>query len=117
MRQIDPALLSAVDLTSQSRSPEYGLITDELRLSLLEAGAVGDVSGHYLDAEGRRIDHPTNETLIVPELADLRAIPQIVLASGGIHKSPVIGAALKAGLGHTLIIDEETGRQLARPAG
>ena len=109
VKKIDFLLLSAVDLTRKSRSVEYGLITDKLRRSLLAAGAVGDICGHYLDSEGRRIDHEINETLLVPELADLVAIPHIVLASGGAQKLPIIRAAIAARLCHTLITDEETG--------
>lgn len=39
-----------------------------------------------------------------------------MLASGGAQKLPIIRAALRAGLGHTLVVDEDTGESLLGPA-
>lgn len=112
IKRVDIALVSAVDLTEQSRTLEYGLITDKLRRSLIKAGAVGDICGHYLDASGQRVDHDINETLIVPKLSDIAAIPHIVLASGGKQKIPIVRAAIAAKLCHTLITDEASAAEL-----
>lgn len=115
--KVDIALLSTVDLTPRSRSVEYGLISEELRQSLLAAGAVGDICGHYLTAEGETVDHGVTDLIVAPSIDDLLAIPHLVLASGGKAKVPIILAAVRRGLAHTLIVDEDAGRDLLKTAG
>lgn len=112
VRKVDVALVSAVDLTPRSRSVEYGLVSEELRQSLLAAGAVGDICGHYLTADGDTIAHEVTDRIVAPPMDDLLAIPHLVLASGGEAKVPVILAALRRGLAHTLIVDENAASEL-----
>ena len=114
VRKVDVALVSAVDLTLQSRSVEYGLVSEELRQSLLAAGAVGDICGHYLTANGDTVAHEVTEHIVAPPIDELLAIPHVVLASGGQAKVPIILAALRRGLAHTLIIDESAADQLLK---
>ena len=105
-RKLDMALLSAIDLSRNSKALEYGVISRDTWRSLRTAGAVGDVCGHYLDADGAAVDHPIARRTINPPLADLRAVRQLVLAAGGAHKAPIILAAIRAHLCHVLITDE-----------
>ena len=107
VRNVTVALVSAVDLTPQSRTLEYGLISDDLRRSLLDAEAVGDICGHYLDADGATVDHEIRDRIVAPPIEDLLAIPHLILASGGRQKAPIIRAALRRGLAHTLVVDEQ----------
>jgi DNA-binding transcriptional regulator LsrR (DeoR family) len=111
---LNMALLSAIDLSGQSKPLEYGVITRETWASLREAGAVGDICGHYLDAHGRPIDHPLTSLVINPPLDDLKCIPELVLAAGGLQKIAIIKAAIRAGLCHALITDEATAAALVR---
>lgn len=112
VRKLDMALLSAVDLSRESKALEYGVISRELRLSLRESGAVGDICGHYLDREGRPVDHPFAERAIHPPLSELRKVPELVLAAGGAQKAPIVRGAIRAGLCHVLITDEAAGTLL-----
>ncbi len=105
-RKLDMALLSAIDLSRESKALEYGVISRDTWRGLRAAGAVGDVCGHYLDAEGAAVDHPIARRTVNPPLTDLRAVRQLVLAAGGAHKAPIIRAALRAQLCHVLITDE-----------
>ena len=105
-RGAERALLSAIDLTEQSKALEYGVISPSIWKSLREAGAVGDIAGHYLDADGRPVKHPIVRRVIHTYLSDLKSIGEIVLAAGGDHKVPIIRAGIKAGLCHILITDE-----------
>lgn len=104
---LDLALLSAIDLSEQSKPLEYGVISRETWQSLRDTGAVGDICGHYLDAEGRSIDHPLTSRVVRPALDDLRSVPELVLAAGGLQKVSIIRAAIRAGLCHILITDED----------
>ncbi|MGU3496739.1 sugar-binding transcriptional regulator [Xanthobacteraceae bacterium A53D] len=106
------ALLSAIDLSSQSKALEYGLIDATLLQSLQEAGAVGDICGHYLDRDGRVVDHPLGARMVHPPLDVLRGVREIVLAAGGPQKVDVIRAAVLAKLCHVLITDECAARAL-----
>ncbi|RPH30209.1 sugar-binding transcriptional regulator [Buttiauxella warmboldiae] len=111
--QLDMALLSAVDLSEQSKALEYGVIDRASRLSLIAAGAVGDICGHYLDAQGKTVIHPLAQRVINPAIADLKKTGQLVLAAGGSHKYAIILAAIRAGLCHVLICDENVAQALA----
>lgn len=105
-RHVDIALLSAIDLSEQSKALEYGVISHEDWHSLQRVGAVGDVCGHYLDAEGRPVNHPLVCRSIHTSMEDLRRIPCCVLAAGGAQKISIIRSALLAGLCDVLITDE-----------
>jgi DNA-binding transcriptional regulator LsrR (DeoR family) len=109
---LDMALLAAIDLSETSKALEYGLINKSLWRSLLSAGAVGDICGHYLDAEGRLIGHDLAARVVNPPLKDLLKVPQIVLAAGGLQKLAIIRAGIRAKLCHVLITDEQVARAL-----
>jgi DNA-binding transcriptional regulator LsrR (DeoR family) len=106
VRNIDRALLSAIDLTDRSKALEYGVISRQDWRSLRDCGAVGDIAGHYLDANGKPISHPLVDRVISADLAQLREIDELILAAGGVHKVPIVRAALRARLAHVLITDE-----------
>nr|WP_244628282.1 sugar-binding transcriptional regulator [Tardiphaga robiniae] len=104
--EVDMALLSATDLSEQSKALEYEVISRDLWRSLREAGAVGDICGHYLDVRGKPVDHPIAARTINPPIEELRKVPELVLAAGGAQKVPIVRGALAAGLCHVLITDE-----------
>jgi DNA-binding transcriptional regulator LsrR (DeoR family) len=112
VRQVDLALLSAIDLSEQSKALEYGVISRALWRSLREHGAVGDICGHYLDADGKLVAHPVADLTINPDFDKLRKISRLVLAAGGKQKVPIVRAAMLAGLCHVLITDEEAAHAL-----
>ncbi|GLR90290.1 sugar-binding transcriptional regulator [Bradyrhizobium iriomotense] len=112
--KLDLALLSAVDLTDQSRALEYGVITRNDWRSLRAAGAVGDICGHYLDADGNVIEHSLTTRVINPSVKSLQAIPLRVLAAGGASKVAIVRAAIRARLCNALITDESAATALVR---
>lgn len=109
---LDLALLSAIDLSERSKPLEYGVIDRETWQSLRDAGAVGDICGHYLDAEGNPVEHPLTARVVRPALGDLLQVSERVLAAGGLQKVAIIRAAICAGLCHVLITDEDAARAL-----
>jgi len=84
---------------------------------LIALGGVGDIIGHVLDANGALVDHPLNDRVIGVSLDDLDDIPNVILAAGGLHKVPVIAAALRRGFVNTLVTDETTAGALLKNAG
>ena len=112
----DLAVLSVGDLSQRSLLIRYGLPADVSAASLRKAGAVGDLIGQFLDADGRPIDHPLNQRVLAPGVTELSRIPTVVVASGGANKSAIIAAVLRARLASVLICDEATASAALRLA-
>lgn len=113
-RQLDVALIPAVDLSKKTRIIDYGVLTKAEARDLKAAGAVGSIGDYYVDADGRLLDHDINaRTLSVP-LQDIARIPHVILAAGGAFKAEIVRAALRARLAHTLITDEAGATALLR---
>ncbi|MBI0537239.1 winged helix-turn-helix transcriptional regulator [Roseomonas sp. KE2513] len=110
IRAVDLALLSLGDLTPRSLLVRHGLPKDVTVEELRAAGAVGDVLGQFLDAQGRTIDHAINERVIGLPSAWLSGVRNVVLAAGGRNKSAVVAAALRGGIPKVLVTDEETAK-------
>ncbi len=108
MRRVDAAIFSAGDMSERSLLIRYALPRDITLSDLAEAGAVGDIAGQMLDANGRLIDHPINRRVIGAALHELRAIPRVILAAAGTHKVPVITAVLRSKVLNVLLTDEHT---------
>ena len=79
---------------------------------LIALGGVGDITGHILNADGDLIDHPVNSRVIGLSLDEMARIKNVILAAGGLHKVPVIAAAIKRGFVDTLVTDENTAKAL-----
>jgi DNA-binding transcriptional regulator LsrR (DeoR family) len=90
----------------------YGIDTPDQVRALQKAGAVGDLLGHFMDADGELIDHPLNRRTIAITLDDLRKIKRVVLVSGGAKKFHVTRAALRGRYPSVLVTDEDTARRL-----
>ena len=116
-KRVDLALVSCGDITKKSTIRRLGLVTDEELRTLKEAGAAGDLLGHYLDAEGQMVDHPLNHRVLALSPADLRQIPKVILTSGGRSKIDIIRGVLRGGFVDVLITDEETAGRLNASEG
>lgn len=104
----DIALVSVgtVDLDSFLYHAGY---SDELGIQGLQRlGAVGDVLGHFFDADGLPVPNPIEERLMALSLDELRDVPTVICAAGGLPKVPSILGALRGGYVSVLITDEET---------
>lgn len=110
IRSADAMAMAAGDMSERSLLVRDGLPADVPVERLIAAGAVGDVLGHMLDAEGRPVRDPLNERVIGVELEDLHAIPDVILAAGGLYKVPILKAVLGLGFVDTFVTDLETAR-------
>jgi DNA-binding transcriptional regulator LsrR (DeoR family) len=111
-RHIDMALVSVGSLAPDSTIRRLQMLGDEEIASLIEAGAVGDCLAHFIDAEGRLLDHAVNQRVIGLAPHELANVPTSILASGGPAKARVMKAVVKAGYLNTVITDEESARRL-----
>jgi deoxyribonucleoside regulator len=98
--QESSALVSAGFMSSQDAS------------QAAELGAVGDVSGMLIDADGLQINSTFSTRVIGLSLSSIKRIRTTVAVAYGNQKVQVIHAAAKAGLINVLITDTSTARDL-----
>jgi DNA-binding transcriptional regulator LsrR (DeoR family) len=113
-RRVDLAIVSVGDVSEESTLFREGLLPRSQLASLIAAGAVGEVLCHFLDPDGRVVDHPVSRRVVAVGLEDLRRLPKVVIAAGGRRKVPAIQAALKATGARVLITEASAARGLLR---
>lgn len=108
----DVVLLSCGGISTLTTSYRTGHVSEAERISLIEAGAVGDVLYNFLDKDGRPVPHPVNERCISVSVDRLSRLSDKVLISGGIEKTLAIRATLKSVKPNTFVTDEATAMRL-----
>ena len=117
-RNADIAYLSVGGLDMEASMAQLGLIGQDDIKTLEKAGAVGDILGYWVDADGEIVDHPLNRCVLAFPPEDLRNIPSVILVTGGLKRVAAIRAALRTGVVNTLVTDEKTAAALCdRPYG
>ncbi len=110
-RKSDLAIVSCGDLTPRTTLHAISSVREQLP-DLRKIGAIGEILGTFLDADGKPVDHPLNYSVIALPPAQLKAIPNSLLISGGLYKAAIIRAILKAGYVNGLVTDEAVARKL-----
>lgn len=105
-RRADLALVSVGSLGPEGPVSNYGFLDIEEIEALKALGATGDLLCHFLDGDGRLIDHPVNRRVCAFPAEELARIPKVVIASGGYEKVGVLRSALKLTRASVLITDE-----------
>lgn len=106
------AIAGVGDLTNQSLQIRYGISSSEVVKELHDAGAVGDLIGHYVDASGHEVDHPVNKRVFAPDLAAFRAIPSRIICAGGPYKHAIMSAIGLSGHATVVITDTDCARAM-----
>ncbi|KQY42394.1 sugar-binding transcriptional regulator [Rhizobium sp. Root483D2] len=78
-------------------------------------GGVGEMLGHFFDADGKPVETTLGERTLSPSLESMKA-RRIVAIAGGPGKIPAIRSALLSGCLSGLIIDEQTASALVNDA-
>ena len=97
-----------------------GCLSLEEVARLRRQGAVGDILGNYVDADGHVIASPHSARLIALSLDDLHRIACVVAVVSEAEKPPAIHGVLRAGVVDVLIVDERNAHavlDLARADG
>jgi DNA-binding transcriptional regulator LsrR (DeoR family) len=77
------------------------------------AGGIADIASIVLDADGAQVRAAgLPERCIAIREDQLRRVPDVIAVAGGADKAPAIRAALRSGLIHRLVTDEEAARLL-----
>jgi erythritol transport system ATP-binding protein len=92
-----------------------GMIEPADMALIRQAGAVGELLGHFFLPDGRRVVTEATERVITQPLELLRG-RRIVAVAGGPIKVDAVRAVLASGLLSGLITDERTARAVSEPA-
>ncbi len=79
--------------------------------------AVGDICMRYFDASGQFLTTGVLDRNISIPISDLRKAGQVIAMASGSEKAQAICGALRTGIIHTLITDEQTARSISETAG
>ncbi len=109
-RKVDLAFLSSGEFNKNCTMSKLGLITAEEVNTLLNAGAVGDLCSHWLDAKGQFVDHPSTSGLLRCRPNTCVACHGLFLVSGGKNKVLMMHGVLSAKLANIVVTDEVTAR-------
>lgn len=90
-----------------------GYISEGEQLMYARKGAVGDILGYFLQAQGELVEGlEIHRELIGVTLDGLSHLPTIVGVAGGDNKAQAIYAALKGRRINGLVTEEETARRV-----
>lgn len=110
LRQLDAAIMTASNISERSYLVRTGLPADVDGAALLNRGAIGDMVGRFLDAQGNVVASELDGCTVAIDLQDLMRVPERILAAAGSHKVAVIRAILTAKLANVLVTDDQTAR-------
>ncbi|WP_312925911.1 transcriptional regulator LsrR [Atlantibacter hermannii] len=95
-----------------------GYISEGEQLMYARKGAVGDILGYFLQADGEQVDDlPIHRELLGISLTELAQLPTIVGVAGGEDKADAIYAALRSRRINGLVTEEATARAVLALAG
>jgi DNA-binding transcriptional regulator LsrR (DeoR family) len=114
-RQADLVLIGIGSLDGDAHLRQVGMIADAEWADLKAHGAVGDLMGSFINAEGQPVASPVNQLSVGLGFQDLGG-KQVIAVAGGLHKAAAILAALRTGILTGLITDERTAAEIVKLA-
>lgn len=105
--------IGSVNQQKEATILRSGYISEGEQLMFSRKGAVGDILGYFIQADGALVpDMQIHQELIGISLADLTTIPTVIGVAGGVEKADVIVAALRGRYVNALVTDEVTARAI-----
>ena len=111
-KSLDAVLLSVGSVAPTGTAYRDGFISDQVRRSMIEHGAVGESLFHFFDANGQMIRHPLHDCVMAVSPDIIQRVPQKIMASGGADKAIAIHAALRFLKPTVLITDEAAANRI-----
>ncbi|WP_062226384.1 sugar-binding transcriptional regulator [Aureimonas frigidaquae] len=108
---VDIAFISCGDLSARSILTSTSIVSGEIE-ELERIGAVGDILATFLGPDGTPVDHKLRDRAVGLSPDMFSRIPVRILASGGLHKLPVIKAVLNGPTITHLVTDEAVAKRL-----
>ena len=110
--KMDACLLSVAPITQSATTFKYHLLTETERVSLIEAGAVGDVLCNFFNDKGQLLDHEVNRRVMSIPIETILRVPIRILASGGREKDASLLGGIKLLRPTVFITDENSAARL-----
>ena len=107
-RSLDAVIISVGEMAPTGTAYRFGYFSEADRLSLIAAGAVGDMLYNFFDITGALVDHPINSRVMAVPMESIKAAPRRILTSGGKRKVEAIHGALRLLKPTVFITDEVT---------
>ena len=111
-RQADIYFIGIGTLEGDSHVRQVGMVNEDEWHELRGLGAMGDVMGSFVNADGKPVDSEVNDHSVGLHIDDLRDRP-VVAVVGGDSKGDAILAALRTGIVTDLILSERSARHVA----
>lgn len=115
-RKVEIALVGMGTIALPQSSLQLGGHVDEMTVQAFQRnGAVGDVSGYYIDRNGDSVELENSHFWRTGlTSADFRKIPRRIGIATGVHKAGIIAASLAGGWITELATDQETAEQVLK---
>lgn len=110
--QADAYLFTAGVCDASSAHVENGYLSPKDVEELTRRGAVGDVLGRYIDADGNIVDPELDSRTLGLGLAHLREAGTAIFVVAGEAKHDIARTVVRAGLSTIVVTDEDTARAL-----
>lgn len=110
---VDYALTGIADVSIERPMNTWaGYLTESKKRDLIKKGAVGYLCGYFLDQDGNKLQDPINDKIIGIPFEELKKVPHVIAAAGGLDKTHAIYAALKGRIINCLITDSRIAEKL-----
>lgn len=105
---LEHASVALVGLGTLSNSVfvERGTLEPAMARELERAGAVAEICGRFIDANGVECATAWRDRVISVQITQLKKIPQVIAVVSGGDRSAAVLAAIKGGIIKSLVIDE-----------
>jgi DNA-binding transcriptional regulator LsrR (DeoR family) len=111
-RKADIYVIGIGTLEGDAHVRQVGMVSEDEWKELRSLGAVGDVMGSFVDADGVPVDSEVNEHSVGLHIDDLKGRP-VVAVVGGDSKGDAVMGALNTGIITDLILGERSARHIA----
>lgn len=111
-RSADALIFSVGPVDTSSVLVSSGYMSAAAMSALAEKGAVGDVLGRYIDADGHIVDPALDERTLGLTLDDLRGAKTAIAVASGVGKRAACRAVVTSGCCSVLVTDEGTANEL-----
>ena len=114
-RHADTIMFTVGVASGDSAHVRSGYLTTENITQLSAAGAVGDVVGRFIDADGHIVDADLDHRTIGISFDEVAAAPRRILVAESAAKAPAVMSCLRRGLVTSLIVDSALAHDLVVP--
>ncbi len=112
-RKADAAFFGIGSIGDSRQVPMVHQLMPEVEKKLKKLGAIGDINGHFFDADGNPVKSELDDRLVGLTIEDIRAMPLTVGIATGRGKYTAVKSLLKGGVLKVLATDVESAKRLA----